>query len=76
MASVEELKNNMADYRTAPVMDWAEAIEGRLVTELNYESDVNNLIARIVKEAIINNPALLNELVGTFLIEDSYFESI
>jgi hypothetical protein len=55
------------------VNDWAEAIESRLETELDYGDDVNGVIARLIKQAIIRDPSLLDSMIGTFLIEDSYF---
>jgi len=62
---------NIEEY-VPKTKDWAEAIYERIITECPYE-ETNNVIARIVKEAIINDPKLLKELIGTLLIEENYF---
>lgn len=52
---------------------WADAIFERISEECPYD-ETNDVIARIVKNAIIKDPKLLKELIGTTLIEEEYFD--
>jgi len=54
--------------------EWAEAIACRIADESAYDADDKAILERTLAEALEKTPEAMRRLIGTGIIEESYFE--
>lgn len=57
--------------------DWARAIASRIADECDLKTnsqDDAKVFQKVLEELLAKNPWAIEKLVGTFIIEESYFE--
>ena len=53
---------------------WAEAIAARIADESSYDADDKKILESVLAVALEHTPRAMRKLIGTGIIEESYFE--
>lgn len=65
------------DINGFPLEKWADATALRISDEWHSDSsDAKNILLESLKLAFINTPEALQNLIGTEIIEETYFDSL